>query len=472
MVRVLVIDNSARTLANIERQLDAAEDLELCGTARDGATGVNSAHDLQPDVVLIDMELPHRDGLRAAQTISQHVPAPTVVVMGIDDDDSTLQRVADSGARDYLIKPFGADELLATVRKVVAAKGAATRGSAVRGGPRLATVRNVVAAKGAATGVLAAPGATEPTEQPVAPSPSPEPEPQPAAPITVAVPPPNPDQQVVVVVSGKGGAGTSVIACNLALLVANETRRRVAIVDLDLQHGDVRRMLRLDAPEGIMEVARSSPSADRKALIPRLVDGPANVMALLPPPLPAIDAVVSPEFAHALLLQLRSLADIVIVDLPSHITPAGLAAMLAADRVVLVSSMSDPGVRATQGMLRFMAAVGVDSMKVVVALNRNEANSDLTKASVEEALGRSVPVQLPYDAILVSTSINRGAPFVLQKPDTQVSRRVRELASLICPMPAGREPSAETARERVADARFEDTPRKTKKKGLFSRGKN
>ena len=289
--------------------------------------------------------------------------------------------------------------------------------------------------------------------------------------MTVAVPAPQAGKQVIAVVSGKGGAGTSVIAANLALIAANEAKRHVAIVDLDLQHGDQRRLLRVDAKEGIVEVAAASPTADRQVLLPRMPDGPAGLMTLLAPATPSLDSLLSPEFVSALLLQMRALVDIVVLDIPAYLTPASAAALRAADRVVLVCSMTDPGVRATKGMLDLFKKLQVPADRIVIALNRNEANSDMVKATVEEALGRPVAVQLPYDAILISTSINRGAPFVLQKPDAQVSRRVRELAGLLFPVQQLDIEEAASPKRRAPEPAREEadkSKRRGKKKGLFS----
>ncbi len=442
MIRVLVVDDAPLTLGNIERLLASVPDMESCGSAHDGDTALALVQQRRPDIVLIDMDLQRGEGLRTARTIIDQVAGIAVVVMGLDDDEATLQLVSDSGATDYLVKPFGGDELLESLRRVAPVAGGS--GDSVPAAP-------------GDHGLLGDPGQHRPTAQP-------------QGPVTVSIPAPNPDNQIIVVMSGKGGVGTTVLATNIALLAANEARRRVGILDLDLQHGDVRRMLRVDPVEGIVEVAAASTSAERHALVPRLVDGPAGVMALLPPAVASVDISVSPEFTTALFLQMRSLVDIVVVDLPTHMSPVSVAAIRAADRIVLVSSMSDPGVRATQAMLRMIASLGVSPDKVIVTLNRNEANSDLTKPAVEEALGRTVPVQLPYDPILVSTSINRGAPFVLQKPDAQVSRKVRELSSLLFPVP--QHPDLQEA-PRPARIKFDEVEddgggrRKPKKKGRF-----
>ncbi len=491
MIRVLVIEDSPQAVANIERLLAGEADMESCGAAPDGTTAMPMVGEMRPDLVLVDMDLKHAEGLAVAHGVATMVPGIRLVVMGIDDDEDTLQQVSNAGANAYLVKPFGADELLATIREVMAntpgptawpeppgraaaAPEPAAVGPSFGSGfeiPDINSETGEVMPAAEANGSEAHAPSPEPEAAPEPPTPPAAP--RPGEPQTVAAPPPSADKQVICVISGKGGAGTSVIATNLALLAANEAGRRVAIVDLDLQHGDIRRMLRVEGAKTIFDVAAASPTADRAALMPSLVDGPAKLMALLPPQVPAVEAVLPPEFTDALMTQMRSIVDIIVVDMPSHLTPSSVAALRAADRVVLICSMSDPGVRATQGMLRLLGQIGIPPERVIVTLNRHEANSDLIKSAVEEALGRTVPVQLPYDAILVSTSINRGAPFVLQKPDAQVSRKVRELAALLFPMPQRAEPEGDKPRRPVQALNIDEDEdergrRKTKKKGIFS----
>ena len=490
MVRVLVVDDAPLTLTNIERLLGNAEGLESCGTAQDGATALSLAQQLRPDIVLIDMDLQHGEGLQTTQTITQQYPETKVIVMGLDDDEATRKIVADAGASTYLVKPFGGSELLAILRQVGGISAAPPRPAAPAAPPAAAAAPNMP--NPYANPAPAAPAAAAPAPAPFGaappapfggPPPAPVPPPtmapsqvplaggmqvpsQPAPPAAAAVGAAQapPGSKVIALISGKGGVGTSVLTTNLALLAANEARRRVGVIDFDIQHGDLRRMLRIDAPEGIVDLARVSPGVDRDALASRLVPGPGGIQALLSPPRPVLDVQLPPEFVAALLLQMRFLVQDVLIDMSPHITQASIAALRSADHIVLVSNMSDPGVRATQGMLRLFNEIGIPSSQIVVLLNRTEANSDLTKPAIEEAIGRSVPVQLPYDPILVSTSINRGAPFVLQKPDAQASRKLREVAALFFPMPMSTDSSAP-----APAPVYEDDRRDTKKKGLFSR---
>lgn len=423
MIRVLIVDDAPLMRANIERLLTSERDLEACGTAGDSNSAMARTEELRPDVILVDMDLPGIDGLRTTERLTRSFPGCLVIIMGLDDDDATREMVLKAGARTYLVKPFGGEELLGAIRRI---------GGAGTSSPPVAIAE---------------------------PPPAPE-----AVPTSLFAPsPPSSDRQIIAVVSAKGGSGTTVVAANLALIIANEAHRRVALVDLDVEHGHIQRLLRLEPAATIVQAVHGGPGS----IAGCLVAGPANISVLASPSYQV--TAVDPAGLDPLIAAMRDMFDVVVVDVPNRLGPAEAAVLRRADRIILLGQMSDLGLRATVGLRRTLEALGISGDRVVTALNRIEANSDLTKANVEEAMGQEVAVQLPYDPILVSTSMNRGAPFVLQRPDAQVSRKVRELASLLVPMPTdASEPSAIPRQDGGDDASDRlDAPRPKQRRGRF-----
>lgn len=437
---MLIVDDQAGTRANLERLFAAASDIEVVDWADATEDAVLAAERDQPDVAVVDLDLSSGDGLGLISSISQIRPEALVIALGLDDDYATMLAISDAGAKSYLLKPFGGEELLAAIRE--------EPGSELVLPPKPPLQ-------------LAPP--PPPAISPVFPEASPERDLS-AAPV-----------HTVAVISGKGGVGSTTVAASLALIASVEARRRTALVDLDLQHGDVRRLLRIESRDTVIDLAQAAPIPTNEDLTPRFCEGPGGLLTLTAPTRPRIDIDVTPEFAVALIQALRTAVDFAVLDLPVFVTPASAAVLRNADRVVLVSSMSDPGVRSTQGVLSLFGDLGIDSRRVTLVLNRNEANSDLTKAAVEEALGVPVAVQLPYDFVLVSTSVNRGVPFVMQRPDAQVSRKVRELAAMFFPLPEIAEgiryPDDQTPVPATDIETEEKAERRGKRKGIFGFGR-
>lgn len=120
MTRVLVVEDDAAIGRLLRHSLTAAGN--AVAVATDGTSGLTLAVQEQPDVVLLDLGLPDLDGrqvLRMLRAVSR-VP---VIVITAQDDDRTIVEALDAGADDYLVKPFGSEQLAARIRAVLRRAG-------------------------------------------------------------------------------------------------------------------------------------------------------------------------------------------------------------------------------------------------------------------------------------------------------------------------------------------------------------
>src|SRR3979411_650237 len=118
MIRVLIVDDIHATLDNLQKLLSFEDDIEVCGTAADGRIALEEARRLLPDVVLMDVNMPQLDGLQATELMAQEVPGSPVIIMSVQGERDYIRRAMQAGAREYLIKPFSGDELIASIRRV------------------------------------------------------------------------------------------------------------------------------------------------------------------------------------------------------------------------------------------------------------------------------------------------------------------------------------------------------------------
>jgi DNA-binding NarL/FixJ family response regulator len=129
VIRVLLVDDSAAFRTGMTRLLATIPDVELCGTAADGASGVDSALKQQPDVVLMDIAMPQTSGIEATRILRDQAPHIGVVVMTMLEDDDAVAQALRAGARGYLVKGASQAEIVETIRGVYAGRaviGAAT----------------------------------------------------------------------------------------------------------------------------------------------------------------------------------------------------------------------------------------------------------------------------------------------------------------------------------------------------------
>jgi DNA-binding NarL/FixJ family response regulator len=121
-LRVLVADDSADFREGIKALLSSVDGLELVGEAVDGDAAVAGAFDVQPDVVLMDLHMPGRNGIDATRAIVLAAPHIAVLVLTMHEDDESVFSAVRAGARGYLVKGAQQQEILDGIRSVHAGR--------------------------------------------------------------------------------------------------------------------------------------------------------------------------------------------------------------------------------------------------------------------------------------------------------------------------------------------------------------
>ena len=115
-IKVLIVDDHAVVRSGLATFLLVSDDLELVGQAGDGEEAVRLCEKLQPDVVLMDIMMPHMDGITATRLIRQRCPLAQVVALTSFPEEDTVKSVLEAGAISYLLKNASSDELMAAIR--------------------------------------------------------------------------------------------------------------------------------------------------------------------------------------------------------------------------------------------------------------------------------------------------------------------------------------------------------------------
>ena len=118
MISILLVEDQNTILQLLKTYLEQEPDLEVVGVATDGQDALTKMEQLQPDVVLMDIEMPKIDGLNATKIISQRFPQTKVLILSIHDNDRYLKYALEVGAKGYLLKNTPPQELAHTVRAV------------------------------------------------------------------------------------------------------------------------------------------------------------------------------------------------------------------------------------------------------------------------------------------------------------------------------------------------------------------
>jgi DNA-binding NarL/FixJ family response regulator len=128
-LRILVADDSVAFRAGLAALLRSVEGVMLVGEATDGDAAIAAALELQPDVVLMDVNMPGRNGIEATRAIVSSAPHIAVLVLTMHADDDSVFSAVQAGARGYLVKGARQAELMRAVRSV--ADGGAVFGPAI-----------------------------------------------------------------------------------------------------------------------------------------------------------------------------------------------------------------------------------------------------------------------------------------------------------------------------------------------------
>lgn len=131
-LRLLLVDDHALFRDGLISLLSYQDDFTVVGEAEDAESALEQARALEPDIVLMDIELPGADGVIATQLLKLEMPAITVVMLTAHDDSQTLFEAIKAGAQGYLVKNMRSRELLEQLRGLARGEAAISRRMAAR----------------------------------------------------------------------------------------------------------------------------------------------------------------------------------------------------------------------------------------------------------------------------------------------------------------------------------------------------
>lgn len=256
--------------------------------------------------------------------------------------------------------------------------------------------------------------------------------------------------RVIAVVSPKGGAGKTTIATNLAVSIGHVLPNDVAIVDLDLQFGDVAAAMQLTPQHTIRTLVRSSEQVDDAMLRVFMTAHPSGAMALCCPESLVEAEEVGYEDVSTILKLVRTAFPVVIIDTAAGLDEQALAAMEIATDLVFVCTMDVASVRCLRKELDAVDRLGLDGVRRHFVLNRSDARVGLTVADVEAAVGMRVDAAIPSSRT-IPLAMNQGMPVVENDPRSPVARQLEQLATRFVNLGGGGvEPSRRGWRRSVA----------------------
>jgi pilus assembly protein CpaE len=239
------------------------------------------------------------------------------------------------------------------------------------------------------------------------------------------------DGSLTAVVNAKGGAGGSLIACNVAHMMAAELKLRTTLVDLDLQFGVLPLYFDLQANDGLLQAIDTVDTLDEVAVEGWMLKHHSGLHILASSHQQLILPGEVPEAGVGALMSLLKRAyPQVVVDLPRQIDPVFAAVVERADQVVVVIQQSLADLRHAKSLLMILTGrLGLDRSQIQFVVNRWEKNGTLREREIEQALDGARVATLPNDWLRVTRSLDIGTPLLDEDPRAPITRGMSEMAA-------------------------------------------
>lgn len=247
--------------------------------------------------------------------------------------------------------------------------------------------------------------------------------------------------QIIGFISCKGGCGATFLATNMAYLMADEFHRRCAFVDLDLQYGDASFYLSHDdRKNNISDLTELIERLDSKLLSSCLQKISPNLSLLGAPDEPGVALAITAEQLEQVLALANRMHESVVLDLDRNIDAVTLKALDMADVIYIVMEGTLPVVRNAKRLVKLFKSLGYSDEKMRLLVNKYQDNDLLDIKNIEQAVGLNVHRTLPMDSTAVNEAFNLGKPLGSLFPQNKVLKNLREITSeaLHEPMPKAR----------------------------------
>jgi len=405
-IRILIVDDIADTRENLAKLIGFEPDMEVAATAGGGQEAVNLAKQHRPHVILMDINMPDMDGITATEIISNTVPESPIIMMSVQGEQDYLRRSMLAGAREFLVKPFSADELINSIRhvheleKVRRARYAPVAPAAPAGGP----------AVGAPTG--------------------------------------RDNGKIITFFSPKGGVGRTTIATNLAVALHQITSKPVVLVDGSLPFGDIAVILNMSPKaKTIADLIGSFETADSDVVESILVQHSTGIKVMLAPPTPESTELITGAHIKHVLELLRERYAYIVVDTWPSFQEQVITMLDVADVILTLMTLEITSLKNVRVFMEVVEKLGYDEAKVQLVANRNDSSGGIKASDVEASLGRKIPHTIVSDGRTLVLAVNRGVPFVISHRDSQVAKDIFALAQKIAvteaaPAAAGKQAQA------------------------------
>lgn len=371
-ITVIIVDDIQETRNNIRTLLQFDSRIEVIGEAENGQEAVDLAGKLTPDVMLMDVNMPVKDGIKATEEISVSQPETSVIIVSVQGEQEYLRKAMAAGARDFITKPFSGDDLINTIIRVYELEQKRKEKASPKTHEEVKT-------------------------------------------------------NIITVFSTKGGVGKTTIATNVAVALAREKKAKVAILDLDLLFGNVGVFLNVPMKNTIVDLVKEANDFDAKLVEEYMATHYSGVKILLAPLKPEYAEFITSVHIEKIIKCLKDNYHYIIIDTPNNLNEVTLTSLDLADKILFVTSLDLPTIKNTKDGLEVMESLHYSKGKLNVIVNKANEQFGIKNKDFEDTVKYPIWAEVPDDAPTVVTSINKGFPFVLTRAEAKVAKSILDI---------------------------------------------
>ena len=236
--------------------------------------------------------------------------------------------------------------------------------------------------------------------------------------------------EIISVYSNKGGIGKTTIAVNLASELANVTGEKVALVDLNLQLGDVSTFLNIKPSFDAGYIIRKLVSSN-KVSVEKMLEQykDTNLYILSDPSYIEQSESITPMLIEKLFTNLKQAFQYIVVDMSSNIDANTLKILDLSDKIMFTMIVNIPSIRNAQRCLNLFKSRNYSKDKVKLIINRYMENDEITVSDIENTLSEKIYRKIPNNYFTIMEAINRGMTIWEINPNSNIGSSFREFAS-------------------------------------------
>lgn len=379
-IKVMLADDNDQIRESVKKLLELDNEIDLVAEAANGREVIEKIPGLEPEVVVMDINMPEMDGLEACGYISENFEHVAVIIISVEDDPQSFSKAMRAGAKGYLIKPLSPLDLNNTVKEVAELNRKRIKMQAPETGSKTGSASKR-------------------------------------------------KNKVVTIFGTKGGVGKSVICTNLAVALAQKYKNQVGVVDLDIQFGDISIMMNISPRKTIAELMQEGENLSRDLLEDYIYER-KGVHILTAPNKPEFAELVTPEKVGDILNLCREMYTYTIVDTPSFIDEISLTALEKSDLILLIIALDLPTIKNVKKGIEILRSLKLLN-KTRLILNRSSGIAGIEAKDVEKVLDMKIQAEVPSDGKLVISSLNQGIPFFDINTKALISKGIMSVLQLL-----------------------------------------